>query len=146
MIVESIYSGGNRKLYSVLFDPEEMRFFSKIQDEDYIEENKSAQKRAKYGNPLAGAAVGALVGKGLAGSKKGALVGGVVGGGIGYHLSKKAIKKNTRYKSIVEKNKELERYLNASEKDKQYLRDKEARLQQLAAIQSAGVSAGILSR
>lgn len=137
MIIESIYSGGSRKLYSVLFDPEEMRIFSKIQDEDYIEENKSAQKRAKYGNPLAGAAVGALVGKGLAGSKKGALVGGVVGGGIGYRLGKKAIKKHK---------KELERYLNASEEDKQYLRDKEARLQQLAAIQSAGVTGGILSR
>ena len=134
MIIESIYSGGSRKLYSVLLDPEEMRFFSKIQDEDYIEENKSAQKRAKYGNPLTGAAAGAFIGSGLTGSGKGALVGSVVGGGIGYHLGKKAIKKHK---------KELERYLNASEEDKQYLRDKEARLRHLAAIESAGATAGI---
>ena len=124
------------KLYFNVFT-KDMKIFSKIQDEDYVEENISAQKRAKYGNPLAGAAVGALIGNGLTGSKKGALVGGVVGGGIGYHFGKKAAKKHKR---------ELERYLNASEKDKQYLRDKEARLQQLAAIESAGISAGILSR
>ena len=134
MIIEDIFSGENERLYSVLLDPEEMRVFSKIQDEDYIEENKSATKRAKYGDPIAGAAIGAAIGHGLTGSGKAALAGSIVGGGVGHYFGRRAVNK---------RKKELERYLNASEKDKKYLREKEAYRQQLDAIESAGTSAGI---
>ncbi len=136
MIIEDIYSGENEKLYSVLLDPEEMRIFSKLQDEDYIEENESAQKAAKYGRTIGGAALGTILGGGL-GSKfhgKRALAGAAIGGSIGHYFGKRASK---RYK------KDLERYLKASEADKKYLREKESHRQQLAALEIAGARAGL---
>lgn len=138
MIIEDIYSGENERLYSVLLDPEEMRVFSKIQDEDYIEETKSKKKWAKYGTApilgLSGAIIGSSFGKNGKLSGKGALIGagiGTVGGHfLGRHSAKKA-------------DKELERYLKASESDRKYLREKRAREEQLAAIQAAGYNAGV---
>ncbi len=102
-------------------------YYSKIQDEDYInyQDNRiRSVKHSKRNNALGFGAVGGLLGAGF-GSGKGlktatALAG--IGAGLGalggYHLGKK-IKHKVEHDARYRKN----RYLNADEADRKYLRN-----------------------
>lgn len=105
--------------------------FSKMQDEDYIEEQVDRKKAVKHAKGVAATALGA--GGGILGGHvglmakggKGALVGAGVGAATGAYLGYKAGKK---HKESVEKDadRKIDKYNKASEKDKKYLREKEA--------------------
>ena len=123
----SSYDG--EKLYSVLMNEEELSLFSKLEDEDYLGEQRDRKKSVKHAKATtagvlgtAGAILGGRVGSAVS---KNALKGGLIGAGIGaagagyagYKLGKK-LKKDTERDA----DREIDRYNNASEKDKAYLR------------------------
>ena len=99
------------KLYSVMLTEDEVALFSKMEDEDYLDEQrdrKRSVKHAKAKGAFLGGTTGAILG-GRIGSavSKNALKGGLIGAGIGaagagYKLGKA--------------------HKNASEADKKYLR------------------------
>lgn len=117
------------KLYSVMLTEDEVALFSKMEDEDYLDEQrdrKRSVKHAKAQGALLGGTTGAILG-GRVGSavSKNALKGGLIGAGIGatgagyagYKLGK-AHKKSTE----EDADREIKKYKNASEADKKYLR------------------------
>lgn len=117
------------KLYSLLLNEEEVALFSKMEDEDYIEDQNDRKKKVKHakaGGALLGGTVGASLGGRIgAAASKNALKGGLIGAGIGaagagyagYKLGKK-------HKKATEEDadREINKYKNASEADKKYLR------------------------
>ena len=117
------------KLYSVMLTEDEVALFSKMEDEDYLDEQrdrKRSVKHAKAKGAFLGGTTGAILG-GRIGSavSKNALKGGLIGAGIGaagagyvgYKLGK-AHKKATE----EDADREIKKYKNASEADKKYLR------------------------
>ena len=117
------------KLYSVMLTEDEVVLFSKMEDEDYLDEQrdrKRSVKHAKAKGAFLGGTTGAILG-GRVGSavSKNALKGGLIGAGIGavgagyagYKLGK-AHKKATE----EDADREIKKYKNASEADKKYLR------------------------
>ena len=117
------------KLYSVMLTEDEVALFSKMEDEDYLDEQrdrKRSVKHAKAQGAFLGGTTGAILG-GRIGSavSKNALKGGLIGAGIGaagagyvgYKLGK-AHKKATE----EDADREIKKYKNASEADKKYLR------------------------
>lgn len=113
------------KLYSVMLTEDEVALFSKMEDEDYLDEQEKRKESVKHAKGV-GTATGALVGAGLGhslGRGKGKLIGataGAVGGGVLGRYAGKSIKKRTE----DDANKKITRYKNASEHDKKYLREK----------------------
>ena len=117
------------KLYAVMLTEDEVALFSKMEDEDYLDEQrdrKRSVKHAKAKGAFLGGTTGAILG-GRIGSavSKNALKGGLIGAGIGaagagyvgYKLGK-AHKKATE----EDADREIKKYKNASEADKKYLR------------------------
>ena len=117
------------KLYSLLLNEDEVALFSKMEDEDYLDDQRDRKKKVKHakaGGALIGGTVGASIGGRIgAAVSKNALKGGLIGAGIGaasagyagYKLGK-AHKKATE----EDADREIKRYQNASEADKKYLR------------------------
>ena len=108
-----------------------LKRFSKLQDEDYIEEQENRKKEVRHapvvhavGLGASGGLIGASLGNAAKKSRKGALIGaglGIAAGAAGgYGLGKFA-------KKTVEEdaNRKIKRYKKADEKDKRYLREKE---------------------
>lgn len=117
------------KLYSTLLSENEYKLFSKMEDEDYLDDQRNRKKSVKHAK-ASGAFIGGTVGAGIGGKigaavSKNALKGGLIGAGIGaasagyagYKLGK-AHKKATE----EDADREINRYKNASEADKKYLR------------------------
>lgn len=100
-----------------------------MEDEDYIKESENNKKKAtrnkKVGrvlSGLAGAGGGALLGAAKGGKKltaAGAIVGTAAGAGLGHLVGKREEKKVHEAED-----KAINRYKNASEHDKKYLRKK----------------------
>lgn len=113
------------KLYSVMLTEDEVALFSKMEDEDYLNEQRDRKRSVKHAKGV-GTATGALIGAGLGhslGRGKGKLIGataGAVGGGVLGRYAGKSIKKRTE----DDANKKITRYKNSSEHDKKYLREK----------------------
>jgi len=110
--------------------------YSRLEDEDYRDkmyEKKRGVKHAKATGALVGAGFGASLGGtlGSAAGGRGALIGagigGVAGGVGGYHLGRK--EKDRVEKEVARK---LDRYENANEKDRAYLRRKEEKDEEMA--------------
>lgn len=119
MIIEDIFSGENERFYSVLLTSEEMKMFSSIEDENYVEGRKKLKKLLKYGAPTVGATLGVGLGGVVGGHilrspKLGSAVGGLVGGITGHRIGKKERQKQDD---------KIEKYLLSSEEDKKILRD-----------------------
>lgn len=117
------------KLYSLLLNEDEVALFSKMEDEDYLDDQRDRKKKVKHAK-ASGALLGGTVGASIGGRigaavSKNALKGGLIGAGIGaagvgyagYKLGK-AHKKATE----EDADREIKRYKNASEADKKYLR------------------------
>lgn len=117
------------KLYSLLLNEDEVALFSKMEDEDYIEDQNNRKKSVKHAKAQ-GALLGGTVGASLGGRigaavSKNSLKGGLIGAGIGaasagyagYKLGK-AHKKATE----EDADREINKYQSASEADKKYLR------------------------
>lgn len=117
------------KLYSTILSENEYKLFSKMEDEDYLDDQRDRKKKVKHAKAQ-GALIGGTVGAGLGGRigaavSKNALKGGLIGAGIGaasagyagYKLGK-AHKKATE----EDADREIKKYKNASEADKKYLR------------------------
>lgn len=117
------------KLYSLLLNEDEVALFSKMEDEDYIEDQNDRKKSVKHAKAQ-GALLGGTIGAGIGGRigaavSKNAPKGGLIGAGIGaagagyagYKLGK-AHKKATERDA----DREITKYKNASEADKKYLR------------------------
>ena len=116
----------DEKLYSLILTESQLqRLYSKMEDQDYLDEQEQRKESVKHAKGL-GTAAGALVGAGLGhalGRGKGKLIGataGAVGGGVLGRYTGKSIKKRTE----DDANKKITRYKNASEHDKKYLREK----------------------
>lgn len=117
------------KLYSVMLTEDEVALFSKMEDEDYLDEQrdrKRSVKHAKAKGAFLGGTTGAILGGRIGEAvSKNALKGGLIGAGIGaagagyagYKLGK-AHKKATE----EDADREIKKYKNASEADKKYLR------------------------
>jgi outer membrane lipoprotein SlyB len=95
--------------------------FSSIQDEDYVGYHRAQAAQHKHDKWTGAAGLG-LVGASLgvaSGSGTNAVIGGVAGATAGYLLGKKS------YKQAKARSKyQINRYKNADEKDKAYLRRK----------------------
>lgn len=128
-IQKTFSSCDGEKLYSVLMSEEELNLFSKLEDEDYLKEQRNRKKSVKHAKATTagilgttGALVGANIGSSIG---KKVVRNGLIGAGIGaagagyagYKLGKK-IKKDTKRDA----DREINRYNKASEKDKAYLR------------------------
>ena len=114
---------------------DEVALFSKMEDEDYLDEQrdrKRSVKHAKAQGAFLGGTTGAILG-GRIGSavSKNALKGGLIGAGIGaagagyagYKLGK--AHKNPSIMTafaVSDADREIKKYKNASEADKKYLR------------------------
>ena len=116
----------DEKLYSLILTESQLqRLYSKMEDQDYLDEQEQRKESVKHAKGL-GTAAGALVGAGLGhalGRGKGKLIGataGAVGGGVLGRYAGKSIKKRTE----DDANKKITRYKNSSEHDKKYLREK----------------------
>ena len=116
----------DEKLYSLILTESQLqRLYSKMEDQDYLDEQEQRKESVKHAKGL-GTAAGALVGAGLGhalGRGKGKLIGataGAVGGRVLGRYTGKSIKKRTE----DDANKKITRYKNASEHDKKYLREK----------------------
>ena len=116
----------DEKLYSLILTESQLqRLYSKMEDQDYLDEQEQRKESVKHAKGV-GTAAGALVGAGLGhylGRGKGKLIGataGAVGGGVLGRYAGKSIKKRTEDDS----NKKINTYKNASEHDKKYLREK----------------------
>lgn len=119
----------NEKLYSLILTESQLqRLYSKMEDQDYLDEQEQRKESVKHAKGL-GTAAGALVGAGLGhamGRGKGKLIGataGAIGGGVLGRYAGKSIKKSTE----KDANKKINTYKNASEHDKKYLREKNER-------------------
>lgn len=117
------------KLYSTVLSEDEYKMFSKMEDEDYLDDQRDRKKKVKHAK-ASGALIGGTVGASIGGRigaavSKNVLKGGLIGAGIGaagagyagYKLGK-AHKKATE----EDADREIKRYQNASEADKKYLR------------------------
>lgn len=122
--------------------------FSKMEDEDFLEELEKDSKDYRSSLKIGGAVTGGLIlgatGGALTKSSTGALVGAGLGAYGGYKLGKdKADEVRQEYKSRMAK------YRKASQYDKRYMRDRYRRdkenLDRNAAIANAGINAGILA-
>ena len=131
MEIQKIFSDEYNEecFYSVLMSEEEMYLFSKLQDDDYYEEQnerKRSVRHAKGAGTIAGGLLGASVGASFPRSGKGKLIGaaiGATGGGVLGRAAGKAVKKSTE--EDAERN--IKRYKNSNEKDRKYLREKNER-------------------
>lgn len=138
MTIEKIFSNSENPeeiLYSVLMTEDEVKIFSKLEDQDFYDEQEGRKSKAtqiRKVAPWVGGSLGGITG-GIAGHKlarrfqksklKGASIGALAGAGLGAVLSHSLGKLNE--KSVhKDSNRYLDRYSRASETDKKYLRQK----------------------
>ena len=157
MEIQKVFSDyyDTERMYSVLMSEDELRLFSKIQDLDYIADQKARKEEVKHAKlvnalvvGLPSAALGSTLGiiSNPSNPGKGILIGAGVGAGLGsalgYHIGKE-------HKKEIESDaeREIERYIRANDSDRAYLRkryekakEREIREQQLAAMQSASTA------
>lgn len=119
------------KVYRLLENAERgraLRTFSRIQDEDFLEDSEKRRREVKRA-PLGMGAAGGIVGGALGASTKSgtaALIGAGLGAGAGYIIGRREKKRVNE-----EEDRRVKRYLSASARDREYLRRRmahEARL------------------
>ena len=121
----------DEKMYSMILNEDQLlRLYSKLEDEDYLDEQEQRKKSVKHAKGLgtaAGSVLGALLGYSVGkNSKSGKVIGsslGAVGGGTLGRAVGKSIKKSTE----EDADKKIKTYKKASKHDKKYLREKNER-------------------